>query len=82
MDQSWKVSARLTALNNVNVWVNDSLIIDQSIGVFSSRADFSGEYRSSKVNVFMTYNSGILGIGAGWETIVSIDGEIAGRFKL
>ncbi len=50
---------------------------------FSNTIDAKGTYEGREVRFFSAYNNGILGIfGAGWETTVLVDNELAARFKL
>jgi hypothetical protein len=80
-DNSWQIVTTKTG-NGVKVVVNDSTVIDESLGIFARSGDFSGKYKDHNVTVHLMYDSGFLGIGAGWETTVFIDGELAGRSKL
>lgn len=80
-EDSWRIVTTKTG-NGVKVTVNETLVIDESLGIFSRSADFSGKFKEHNVTVHLMYDSGFLGIGAGWETTVYVDGELAGRSKL
>jgi hypothetical protein len=80
-EDAWRIVTTKTG-NGVKVMVNDSLVVDESLGIFARSGDFSGKYLGHNVTVHFIYDNGFLGIGAGWETTVYIDGELAGRSKL
>jgi hypothetical protein len=50
---------------------------------FANTIDAKGTCRGHEVHFFAVYNNGILGIfGAGWETTVLVDNELAVHFTL
>lgn len=80
-EDSWRIVTTKTG-NGVKVTVNEAVVIDESLGIFSHSGDFTGKYKEHTVTLHLVYDNGFLGIGAGWESTVFIDGELAGRAKL
>jgi hypothetical protein len=83
-EKQWNITASKPALSpKISVAVNDSVVVVASIAAFSNTCDAKGMYRGHEVHCFAVYNNGIIfGIGAGWETTVLVDNELAARFKL
>ena len=83
-EKQWNITASKPALTPViSVAINDSVVVGASIAPFSNTCDAKGMYRGHEVHCFAVYNNGIIfGIGAGWETTVLVDNEMAARFKL
>jgi hypothetical protein len=83
-DTQWNITGRKTSItNNISIAINDSVVVTDKPAAFSNTIEAKGTYRGHEVHFFSVYNNGILGIfGAGWETTVLVDNELAARFKL
>jgi hypothetical protein len=84
VDRQWKITGSKTPItNNISIAINDSVVVADKPAAFANTIDAKGKYQGHEVHFFSTYNNGILGIfGAGWETTVLVDKELAARFKL
>jgi hypothetical protein len=80
----WNITgSKAPITNKISIAVNDSVVVADKPAAFSNTIDASGTYQGHDVHFFAVYNNGILGIfGAGWETTVLVDNELAARFKL
>jgi hypothetical protein len=83
-DRQWKITGSKTPItNNISIAINDSVVVADKPAAFANTIDAKGTYQGHEVHFFSTYNNGILGIfGAGWETTVLVDNELAARFSL
>jgi hypothetical protein len=83
-DTHWNITGSKTSItNNISIAINDSVVVTDKPAAFSNTIEAKGTYRGHEVHFFSVYNNGILGIfGAGWETTVLVDNELAARFKL
>jgi hypothetical protein len=84
VDRQWKITGSKTPItNNISIAINDSVVVADKPAAFANTIDAKGNYQGHEVHFFSTYNNGILGIfGAGWETTVLVDNELAARFTL
>jgi len=80
----WNVTAGKAPLSGtISIAINDSVVVADKPAAFANTIDAKGTYRGHEVHFFAVYNNGILGIfGAGWETTVLVDNELAARFTL
>jgi len=83
-DTQWNITGSKTSLTNqISIAINDSVVVVDKPAAFSNTIEAKGTYRGHDVHFFAVYNTGVLGIfGAGWETTVLVDNELAARFKL
>ncbi len=83
-EKEWNITASKTPITNwISIAVNDSVVAGDKPAAFSNTIEARGMYQGHDVHFFSVYNNGILGIfGAGWETTVLVDKELAARFKL
>jgi hypothetical protein len=83
-EMQWNITASKTAITNtISISINDSVVVTDKPAAFANTIEAKGMYRGHEVHFFSVYNSGILGIfGAGWETTVLVDNDLAARFKL
>ena len=80
----WNITASKAPITStISIAVNDSVVVSSKPAPFANTIDAKGTYRGHEVHFFSTYNNGIFGIfGAGWETTVLVDNELAARFSL
>jgi hypothetical protein len=80
----WNIKASKAPItNSISIAINDSVVVTEKPAAFANTIDAKGTYQGHEVHFFSTYNNGILGIfGAGWETTVLVDNELAARFSL
>ena len=80
----WNITAsKAPVTSTISIAVNDSVVVASKPAPFANTIDAKGTYQGHEVHFFSTYNNGILGIfGAGWETTVLVDNELAARFTL
>lgn len=83
-EKQWSITAKKAPVTNmVSIVVNDNVVVEAKPPAFSNTIDAKGTYEGHEVRFFSVYNNGIMGIfGAGWETTVLVDNELAARFKL
>ena len=83
-DKEWNITGTKAPITNkISIAINDSVVVTEKPAAFANTIDAKGTYQGHEVHIFSTYNSGILGIfGAGWETTVLVDNELAARFSL
>lgn len=83
-DTEWNITGSKTSITNtISIAINDSVVVTDKPAAFSNTIEGKGTYQGHAVHFFAVYNNGILGIfGAGWETTVLVDNELAARFKL
>jgi hypothetical protein len=83
-ERQWNITATKSPITStISIVINDSVIVAEKPAAFANTIDAKGTYRGHEVHFFSTYNSGVLGIfGAGWETAVLVDNELAARFSL
>ena len=84
VEMEWNITASKTAITNtISIAINDSVVVSDKPAAFANTIDAKGTYRGHEVHFFSVYNNGIMGIfGAGWETTVLVDNDMAARFKL
>jgi hypothetical protein len=80
----WNITGSHGPLSGkISIAINDSVVVADKPAAFANTIDAKGTYRGHEVHFFAVYNNGILGVfGAGWETTVLVDNELAARFKL
>jgi hypothetical protein len=80
----WNITAsKAPVTSTISIAVNDSVVVASKPAPFANTIDAKGTYQGHEVRFFSTYNNGIFGIfGAGWETTVLVDNELAARFSL
>jgi len=82
-DEQWNITASRDAMSStISVSINDSLIVEDYPALFSTSFEAKGKYQGKEVKYHAVYNNGFLGIGAGWETTIFVDNEMAARFRL
>jgi len=83
-ETQWNITASKAPITNyISIAIDDSVVVSEKPAPFSNTIDARGTYRGHDVHFFSVYNAGILGIfGAGWETTVVVDNDLAARFKL
>ena len=82
-EKQWNITASKNSFGNkISVAINDSIIVADSPSLFSHSFEAKGTYQGHVVKFYAVYNDGFLGIGAGWETTIYVDNEMASRFKL
>jgi hypothetical protein len=84
IDRQWNITASKAPITStISIAINDSVVVADKPAAFANTIDAKGAYRGHEVHFFAVYNNGILGIfGAGWETTVLVDNELAARFTL
>ncbi len=82
-EANWEINVYHTSgmSQNFKVVINDSTVIDKGANFFSGNLETKGSYKGKEVKLIVTYSSGFLGIGAGYEAMVFISNELAGKFK-
>jgi outer membrane lipoprotein SlyB len=82
-EASWEINVYHTSgvSQNFKVVINDSTVIDKGANFFSGNLETKGNYRGKEIKLIVSYSSGFLGIGAGYEAMVFISNELAGKFK-
>lgn len=79
-EAAWQVRAEKNNLTDkIQIYVNDSLVTEGSIGLFNSGEELRGEYRGHKVVAMIQKTSSLLSEGI--TCLVLIGGEIAGKFE-
>jgi hypothetical protein len=80
----WNITASKAPITStISIAIDDSVVVAAKPAAFANTIDAKGIYRGHEVHFFSTYNNGFLGIfGAGWETTVLVDNELAARFSL
>ena len=83
-ERQWNITASHGPLSGkISIAINDSVVVSEKPAAFANTIDAKGFYQGHEVHFFSTYNNGIFGIfGAGWETTVLVDNELAARFTL
>ncbi len=83
-ETQWNITASKAPITSmISIAIDDSVVVADKPAAFANTIDAKGTYRGHDVHFFAVYNNGILGIfGAGWETTVLVDNELAARFKL
>ena len=83
-EKQWNITASKAPITNkISISVNESVVVAEKPAAFANTIDAKGTYQGREVRFFAVYNNGILGIfGAGWETTVLVDNELAARFTL
>jgi hypothetical protein len=83
-ETQWNITASKAPITNtISIAINDSVVVAKKPAAFANTIDAKGTYQGHEVHFFSTYNNGILGVfGAGWETTVLVDNELAARFTL
>ena len=83
-ETEWNITASKAPITDkISIAINDSVVVAEKPAAFANTIDAKGTYRGHEVHFFSTYNNGILGVfGAGWETTVLVDNELAARFTL
>jgi hypothetical protein len=83
-EMQWNITGRKAPITNkISIAINDSVVVAEKPAAFANTIDAKGTYQGHEVHFFSTYNNGIFGIfGAGWETTVLVDNELAARFSL
>ena len=79
-DAAWKITSTIQQ-NSLTVTINDSTIVDESLGFFTGNGEFNRTYRDHSVNVIVEYVRDLLK-GNYYNVLVMVDGEVAGRFQL
>jgi hypothetical protein len=81
-EANWQIYVNKSAIgNNFTVTINDSLVIDKSANFFTGNLEERSKYKDKEIKLLVTYTPGFLGIGAGYEAMVFINNELAGKFK-
>lgn len=82
-EANWEINVYHSSgiTENFKVVINDSTVIDEGANFFSGNLEAKGNYRGKDVKLIVTYSSGFLGIGSGYEAMVFISNELAGKFK-
>jgi len=82
-EASWQINVLHSSgvTDNFKVVINDSTVIDESPNFFTGNAEAKGKYREKEIKLIVTYSSGFLGIGEGYEAMVFVSNELAGKFK-
>jgi hypothetical protein len=80
----WNITASKAPISNkISIAINDSVVVEEKPAPFANTIDAKGTYQGHEVHFFSVHNNGFMGIfGAGWETTVLIDNDLAARFKL
>ena len=80
----WNITASKAPITNkISIAINDSVIVEEKPAPFANTIEAKVIYQGHEVHFFSVHNEGVLGIfGAGWETTVLIDNDLAARFKL
>jgi hypothetical protein len=83
-ERQWKITgSKAPITSTISIAINDSVVVADKPAAFANTIDAKGIYQGHEVHFFSTYNNGFLGIfGAGWETTVLVDNELAARFSL
>ena len=83
-EKQWNITgSKAPITNRISIAINDSIVVAEKPAAFANTIDAKGTYQGHEVHFFATYNNGIMGIfGAGWETTVLVDNDLAARFKL
>lgn len=82
-EANWQINVlhKKGVTQTFQVVINDSMVIDESPNFFTGNAEAKGKYRDKEIKLIVTYSSGFLGIGAGYEAMVFVSNELAGKFK-
>lgn len=82
-EANWQINVlhKSGVTQSFQVVINDSTVIDESPNFFTGNAEAKGKYRNREIKLIVTYSSGFLGIGAGYEAMVFVSNELAGKFK-
>jgi hypothetical protein len=80
-DPAWQVQVVQSRTGqNFRVIINDSTVIGESANFLNGILVEHGTYKGKEIKLTVTYSSGFLGIGAGYEALVFINNERAGKF--
>jgi hypothetical protein len=82
-EANWQINVLHTSgvTQHFKVVINDFTVIDEGANVFTGSLEEKGKYRGKEVKLIVTYSSGFLGIGSGYEAMVFINNELAAKFK-
>ena len=82
-DASWEINVYHTSgmSQNFKVVINDSTVIDKGADFFTGNLEAKGMYREKEIRLMVSYSAGFLGIGSGYEALVFVSNELAGKFK-
>lgn len=82
-EANWQINVihKSGITQSFQVVINDSTVIDESPNFFTRNAEAKGKYRDKEIKLIVTYSSGFLGIGEGYEAMVFVNNELAGKFK-
>lgn len=82
-EANWQINVlhKSGVTESFQVVINDSTVIDATPNFFTGNAEAKGKYRDKEIKLIVTYSSGFLGIGAGYEAMVFVSNELAGKFK-
>jgi len=81
-NNNWKIDVLHNSVTkNFKVVINDSTVIDKNANFFTGNAEAKGTYENKEVKMIVTFTPGFLGIGQGFEVMVFIENELAGKFK-
>jgi hypothetical protein len=76
----WRVAAtRIRDWDRVDVAINDSVVCTANIAIMGNSDEAKGEYRGHKVIANLQKTEGLS--GEGLRCVVTIDGEMAGKFE-
>jgi hypothetical protein len=83
-ETQWNITASKAPITStISIAINDSVVVANKPAPFANTIDAKGTYKGHEIHFFSVYNNGILGLfGAGWETTVLVDNELAARFTL
>lgn len=82
-EANWQINVihKSGITQSFQVVINDSTVIDESLNFFTRNAEAKGKYRDKEIKLIVTYSSGFLGIGEGYEAMVFVNNELVGKFK-
>ena len=82
-DAAWEINVFSSSgiTHSFQVVVNDSTVIDESVNMISGNLEARGKYRNADIKLIVNYSSGgLFGIGKGYDAIVFVNNELAGKF--
>jgi len=80
-ERMWNIRAEKNLFtDNVEVFVNDSLVTECSIGIFESGTECKGEYQGHPVLAMLDKSKSLLGSDK-IKCLIMIDGELVGKVE-
>jgi hypothetical protein len=82
-EASWKIMVMQSAGGGTfTLSINDATVIEKKVSSTTNSLATRAEYKGHEVILVVTYSSGFLSLGSGYEAHVFIDNELAAKVKI